>query len=122
MSSRENYLTKRFYDDKRYPYGFSRSGDFTKQEADILESKGAYFKALEEGVVTDLDEEDVRVIKVLRGELQAQNLDEKTWLKYLTCPKRSQIWIIEREKKENRSIEADEELDFDPTLEDDFED
>lgn len=120
MSNRDSFLSKRYYDKKKYPYGFSRSGDFTKQEADILETKGSYFKALEEGVVTDLSEEDIRIIKVFRGELEAQNLEERTWLKYSSSNKRKQIWLMEREKN-SRTLEVDEEeFEFDPTLEEDF--
>jgi len=124
MSIREHLLSKRYYDDVRFPYGFKRSGLFTIAESECLETKGAYFKALQEGIVSDLDEEDIRTIKVLRGELDAKSFEEKTWLKYSMAPKKSQIWLCDREKKQLEAQYASEDedditVDFDDALDDD---
>ncbi|TQV77406.1 DUF413 domain-containing protein [Aliikangiella marina] len=120
MGTREDFLSRRFYDDERFPYGFSKSGCFTVSESESLESMGAYFKALEEGLLTDLNEDDMRVIKVLRGEVEASSFDEKTWLKYSTFPKRSQVWVVDREKSQKEAAtEEFDDLDDSLVLEDD---
>ena len=59
-------VTRRFFDDKNYPRGFSRHGDYTIKESQVLEQYGQAFKAL------DL------------GEHAAETFFEKTWNKYRT--------------------------------------
>ncbi|MCX9458122.1 DUF413 domain-containing protein, partial [Vibrio cholerae] len=41
--------TRRFFDNKHYPRGFARHGDFTIKEAQILERLGAAFDELDSG-------------------------------------------------------------------------
>ena len=41
--------SKKFFDDANFPRGFQRSGDFTRQQADILENMGDALKSLHEG-------------------------------------------------------------------------
>ena len=40
-------VTRRFFDDKNYPRGFSRHGDYTIKESQVLEQYGQAFKALD---------------------------------------------------------------------------
>ena len=42
-------VTRRFFDDKNYPRGFSRHGDYTIKESQVLEQYGQAFKALDLG-------------------------------------------------------------------------
>ena len=42
-------VTRRFFDDKNYPRGFSRHGDYTIKESQVLEQYGQAFKALDSG-------------------------------------------------------------------------
>ena len=42
-------VTRRYFDDKNYPRGFSRHGDFTIREAQTLEQFGQACLALELG-------------------------------------------------------------------------
>ena len=37
-------VTRRFFDDKNYPRGFSRHGDYTIKESQVLEQYGQAFK------------------------------------------------------------------------------
>jgi len=119
MNNRDYFLAKKFYDDIRFPYGFSRSGEFSISESQAIEFKGAYFNAVGSGMLVDPTEEDIRVSKVLRGELEAINLEEKAWLKYLKMAKRSQVWLCDCKKNEKKAIEIneDDEIDFDGEME-----
>lgn len=42
-------VTRRFFDDKNYPRGFSRHGDYTIRESQTLEQFGQACLALESG-------------------------------------------------------------------------
>ena len=42
-------VTRRFFDDKNYPRGFARHGDYTIKEAQVLEQHGQAFRALDAG-------------------------------------------------------------------------
>jgi uncharacterized protein YifE (UPF0438 family) len=73
---------RRFYDDKHFPRGFSRSGVFTLKEADLLERLGQVFKDLEEGSRQPSDDIEIRFVQVCKGEVEAQTPEEKVWLKF----------------------------------------
>ena len=73
MRIREEFLSERFYDDVKYPYGFSKSGVFTIAEAEFLESKGAYLKALGSGEIKDVTAEEKHIIDVILGKSEAQS-------------------------------------------------
>lgn len=79
----ERFVTaKKFYDNKNFPHGFNRGGDFSKAEADLLTQIGVYLSELHSGdrVATTPDEE--RILKVVEGELDARTPVEKVWAKY----------------------------------------
>lgn len=74
--------TRRFFDDKNYPRGFSRHGDYTIRESQLLEQFGQACLALEAGERAPATEEEKQFIAVLKGETEAQSQLEKAWLKY----------------------------------------
>jgi hypothetical protein len=117
MQSREFYLRKRFYDDRHFPYGFSRSGDFTVSEVAELEKFGNLFKALVDGQVSDPTEEDQHFLQVMQGETPASTLAEKAWLKYLKCCNRSPVWLTTRRAANDAE---DDFVDDEDTIDDDY--
>lgn len=76
--------THRFFDNKNYPRGFSRHGDFTIKEAQILERHGYAFNELDSGKREPATEEETLFVAVCRGEREPQTEPEKIWSKYIT--------------------------------------
>tara|TARA_B100002049_G_C15802116_1_gene259284 strand:- start:120 stop:479 length:360 start_codon:yes stop_codon:yes gene_type:complete len=113
MQSRDYFLSRRFFDDKHYPYGFSRSGDFTLSEVQALESNGVLFQALMESKVMDTNDEDKLFIKVVKGKKQPQSLAHKAWLKYLKFSKRAPVWLTTRKLGASNDHQFDIDDDFD---------
>ena len=64
-------VMRRFFDDKNYPRGFSRHGDYTIKESQVLEQYGQAFKALDLGEREPATKEE-------------KDFFEKTWNKYRT--------------------------------------
>lgn len=75
---------KRFFDKVNFPYGFTRSGDFTKAQAEILESCGNTLQALEQGTMQPISEEHKNFIDVCNGHRLAETAVEKAWMCYRT--------------------------------------
>ncbi len=73
-----------FYDAVNFPHGFSRSGDFTKTEADILTQCGYTIKQLLNNNIAPESEEHKHFLAVISGEAEPSNAIEKAWIKYLT--------------------------------------
>lgn len=88
----ESFLTtNRFFDNKNYPRGFSRHGDFTIKEAQILEKYGVAFSELDSGKRKPVTDEEKSFATVCRGEQVPTTENEKVWVKYMACiskPKR----------------------------------
>src|SRR5690606_17364200 len=70
---------KKFFDDRNYPHGFQRSGDFTRTQAQLLESKGVAMKALHEGSRQPQTAEEEHFVAVCQGKESATTDIEKTW-------------------------------------------
>lgn len=75
-------VTRRFFDDKNYPRGFSRHGDYTIRESQTLEQFGQACLALENGERKPATAEEKQFVAVMKGEKSAETFLEKTWLKY----------------------------------------
>ncbi|MCT8125664.1 MAG: DUF413 domain-containing protein [Alishewanella aestuarii] len=73
---------RRFFDDRNFPRGFTRSGRFTLAEGNLLEKHGLAMQELEQGVRQPANDEEQRFLLVCRGEAEASTVYEKTWLKY----------------------------------------
>ncbi|CAM5206203.1 DUF413 domain-containing protein [Alishewanella longhuensis] len=73
---------RRFFDDRNFPRGFTRSGRFTLAEGNLLEKHGLAMQQLEQGLREPVNEEEQRFVLVCRGESEATTVFEKTWLKY----------------------------------------
>ncbi|NRB40575.1 MAG: DUF413 domain-containing protein [Pseudomonadales bacterium] len=73
-----------FRDNKHFPVGFSRSGEFTLQQSEILEQYGSILQELEEGELKAKTREQKHFMAVCSGKKGADTLLEKAWLKYRT--------------------------------------
>ena len=81
----ESFKTQyRFFDNKNYPRGFSRHGDFTIKEAQLLERLGYAFNELDLGKREPLTAEEKSFVAVCRGEQEATSEEEKVWMKYIS--------------------------------------
>lgn len=75
--------SKKFFDDQHFPKGFSRHGDFTIKEADILEKYGRTFQQLATGVLKPKTQIEKKFVQVVDGRKEPENEYEKAWIKYL---------------------------------------
>lgn len=75
-------VARRFFDDKNYPRGFARHGDYTIRESQALEQYGLAFIELESGERKAATAEEKRFVAVCQGKEVAESFLEKTWLKY----------------------------------------
>lgn len=71
-----------FYDDRNYPKGISRSGDYSLKEAQLLEKHGAALLELANGKRQPINQEEKDFIAVCNAEKPAESFIEKAWLKY----------------------------------------
>lgn len=78
-----------YFDDKHFPMGFRRSGDFTIPEAKLLAEYGVTLKQLSDGKVPANSTLEKQFLDVISGAIEPQTAIEKVWLKYLkvTTPK-----------------------------------
>ena len=96
-----------FFDDKHFPQGFNRSGDFTVPEAKLLTEFGLRLKLLSEQKVNAENDDEHRFIQVISGNEEAQSSLEKVWLKYVTISKPKSFTSIYGAHKPDVDIEAD---------------
>ena len=80
--------TNRFFDNKHYPRGFSRHGDFTIKEAQLLERHGVAFNELDLGKREAGTEEETLFVAVCRGQREPVTEAERVWSKYMSRIKR----------------------------------
>ncbi|NUU68719.1 DUF413 domain-containing protein [Enterobacteriaceae bacterium BIT-l23] len=75
--------TNRFFDNKFYPRGFSRHGDFTIKEAQLLERLGFAFNELNLGKREPATEAEKQFVEVCRGQREPATEEERVWTKYM---------------------------------------
>ena len=74
---------KKVWDEQHFPYGFSRSGDFTIEQASLLEKNGQAYLMLAKGEREPLDNLEKQFVDFCRGEKEPENIHEKTWKLYM---------------------------------------
>jgi uncharacterized protein YifE (UPF0438 family) len=83
MYSKDSFFSNsKFYSDKYFPYGFARSGKFTREQADRLERYGKAYEALHNGKMEPKNAEEARFINVCRGKAKPLTEHEKVWMLY----------------------------------------
>lgn len=73
----------RFYDNKHFSRGFSKSGDFTLVEDEILTFFGNTLLALESGDLTPENQSEQDFVDTVQGKKEPSTKLEKTWAKYV---------------------------------------
>ncbi|MBY4677758.1 DUF413 domain-containing protein [Marinobacterium arenosum] len=76
--------TGKFSDDTHFPYGFHRSGDFTRAQADLLLQHGQAYLALASQQREPINEEEADFVRSCRGEKAPASIHERAWNRYLT--------------------------------------
>ncbi|WP_088331309.1 DUF413 domain-containing protein [Lacimicrobium sp. SS2-24] len=80
--SKEQLLRRQFLDPKHYPYGFSRSGDFSISESQALSRYGCLVAALIDGEIEPENDEEAQLLAAARGEKEPGTVAERAWCKY----------------------------------------
>lgn len=71
--------TKKFYALDVFPYGVDRSGEFTREQAELLIRYGQAYKALADGSRKPQGDEEESFVKVVKGEKEPSSKHEKVW-------------------------------------------
>jgi len=80
-----------YSDTKNFPWGFSKSGDFTIAQSDILQKYGKVLLALENKEKAPLTPEEKRFIAVCSGKKTASSPLELAWMKYRSLTGRKNV-------------------------------
>ena len=80
--TREVLVKRMFSDAKNYPYGFSRSGDFSISESKALSEYGCLIAALVDGEIQAETNEDNDLLAAAFGKKDPEGAAEKAWVKY----------------------------------------
>ena len=108
--SRESLLKRVFSDPKNYPYGFSRSGDFSISESKALVAYGALIAALVDGHLAPQTQEDQDFLAVAHGAMEPQDTIQRAWIKYQKRINRPKAGSIYGTTKTASSADSDEDL------------
>ena len=119
--TKESLLKKVFSDPKNYPYGFSRSGDFSISESNALSQYGCYISALVNGTLKPSCGEDKATLAAAKGEIEPTDTAQRAWIKYqkrINRPKTGSIYGTQKTASRDDdelviSTEDDEDMDFD---------
>lgn len=71
-----------FRDDKNFPHGFSRSGNFSRNESNLLTQGGRVAMMLASGEMLPSTDAQSQFLEVCRGERTPETEFERVWLKY----------------------------------------
>ena len=107
--TRETLAKKLFSDAKNYPYGFSRSGDFSINESKALAQYGSLVAALVDGHLSPESEEETGIVEAAFGQKEPQTVVEKAWVKYQKRINRPRLGNINGSSKNESVDDTDDE-------------
>lgn len=106
---RDVLINRVFTDSKNYPYGFSRSGDFSISESQALVQSGSLIAALVDGLIAPETDEDKGLLAAAFSKKEPESLAEKAWVKYqkrISRPKLGNIY-----GSHHTTVEGDDTVD-----------
>ena len=106
--TRDSLKKRLFSDPKNYPYGFSRSGDFSISESRALGQEGAFIAALVDGHITPENDDEQAILEAALGAREASTPALRAWVKYqsrINRPKTASIYG----SKQAASVEDDDD-------------
>ena len=115
--TREFLVQRMFSDAKNYPYGFSRSGDFSISESKALSEYGCLIAALVDGQIQPETSEDNDLLAAAFGKKEPESAAEKAWVKYqkrINRPKLGSVYgnhrpvVVEDDSEDDETIEQDD--------------
>ena len=103
-----------FYDDANFPRGFSRSGEFSVTESNILSQYGNTLKKLADGSLMPDNPEEKRFTEAADGKVEVETQIEKTWKKYISLTTTPKVFhSIYGSHRPNEEVEYDVSEGFD---------
>ena len=83
MAETNGFLaSSEYYDDKHFPRGFKRSGDFTIPESNILSTFGLRLSQLEASKVEPQTDVEAKFVYMCQHNLRPESDVERVWAKY----------------------------------------
>lgn len=100
---------KRFEDKLHFPYGFLKSGEFTIEQARILELKGVAYSELAEGVRKPRGEAEREFVDFCQGKKNANTIHERVWRRYQSIVNSHSLAVSFNKKRSSSPIIEDPE-------------
>ncbi len=100
----------KYYDDKYFPYHFSKSGNFSLEESEILTNCGYIMSMLKSGEMKPESEEHEHFLSVINGKHKPLYRHEFIYLKYLNLIRKKQSPFIDIKKASNQEVVSSEYL------------
>lgn len=109
MSFQECFKADKKFEDKiNFPYGFQKSGEFTIEQARILEMNGIAYAELSSGTRKPVGEIEREFVAYCSGKKEATNLHEKVWQRYLMRVNNNKLAISFNKRRQNSEVSLDE--------------
>lgn len=84
---------RKFWGTDHFPYGFARSGEFTREQVQLLENHGYAYQALALGERSPQTPEEEDFVKFCHGEKVAQTKHEKVWERFMKKSTQSVLFV-----------------------------
>ncbi|MDU0356245.1 DUF413 domain-containing protein [Paraglaciecola aquimarina] len=111
--SRDALVARLFADPKNYPYGFSRSGDFSIAESKALAELGCLIAALVDGLIEPQTDEEQGLLAAAFAKKEPETVAEKAWVKYqkrINRPKLGGIYGSSRVVTDDDAVEPEDDI------------
>lgn len=118
--SRDSLVRRIFSDPKNYPYGFSRSGDFSINESKALVQYGCLIAALVDGKIEPQTPEDDGMLAAAFGKKEPEGPAEKAWVKYqkrINRPKLGSVYGNHSSTSTNDNRDTNQQEDIEVEIE-----
>ena len=100
---------KRFQDIANFPYGFSKSGDFTITQANMLELNGLTYLALAKGEKQPQTPLEREFVAFCQGQKDAESDHERVWKRYVTRVGRNSNAVSFNKKRTSQTSYYDDD-------------
>ncbi|NIB41887.1 DUF413 domain-containing protein [Pseudomaricurvus alkylphenolicus] len=102
-----------YWGTEHFPYGLAKSGQFTRQQVELLERHGYAYEALASGERTPITPEEKSFLQFCQGEQEPDSAHEKAWDRYLREVSKTGIVVTSSASQADASSGYNDALDLD---------
>ena len=110
MAEYSSFQSDRAYHARQqFPYGLERSGEFTREQVQLIMKHGYAYEALDKNTRAPENDEEKQFVAFCRGDKEAETKHERVWKRFRAATSKPIVYVSMEGTRNKPQIDMSEE-------------